>query len=299
MNIFSEELRSNKAVLRFDVVGGPARDKIVEDRSFLDYRLGSVDVTKEITKEKADILWNYEASEKNIKYVNNQLILDGFWEEGELNKIMVSMLANEMDKCGLHPFHSSSVIYKGKCILLVGGENNHGKSMTQLEGCRRGASIFSTETTVTDNDGTALYGSKNIYVRKRAKGTERSDIPDQDQGVVMFFGEEPKMEMSYDPCHIDLAIMPGIDGHFDTQVTPMNQFEASYQSYHSLMNFFGLNQLLCGKYGLAMPIVDTDERRQARASFCAKFAAERPYFMIRAKTPQIVFDKIEEILETL
>lgn len=299
MIVFSEELRSNKAVLRFDVVGGPARDKIVEDRSFLDYRLGSVDVTTEITKKNADIVWNYDTVDKNINYVNGQLVLDGFWEEGELNKIMVSMLANEMDKCGLHPFHSSSVVYKGKCILLVGGENNHGKSMTQLEGCRRGASIFSTETTVTDEYGLALYGSKNIYVRKRAKGTERSDLPDQDQGVVMFFGEEPHMEMAYDPCHVDLAIMPGIDGHFETQVSPMNQFEASYQSYHSLMNFFGLNQLLCGKYGLAMPIIDEDERRQARARFCAKFAAGRPYYMIRAKTPQILFDKIEEILETV
>ena len=79
----------------------------------------------------------------------------------------------------------------------------------------------------------------------------------------------------------------------------MNQLEASYQSYHSLMNFFGLNQLLCGNYGLAMPIIDDEERRQARARFCAKFAAGRPYYMIRAKTPGIVFDKIEEILKSL
>ena len=93
--------------------------------------------------------------------------------------------------------------------------------------------------------------------------------------------------------------MPGIDGHFDTQVTRMNQFEASYQSYHSLMNFFGLNQLLCGETGLAMPIVDSDERRQARARFCAKFASSMPYYIIRAKSPQIVFDEIDNILATL
>lgn len=52
----------------------------------------------------------------------------------------------------------------------------------------------------------------------------------------------------------------------------MGQFEAAYQSYHSMMNFFGLNQLLCGKHGLVMPIVDTDERRQDRGAFCAKYA---------------------------
>lgn len=297
MGVFSEQLASNKAVLRFDVVGGPERDKIAEDMSFLNYRLGTVEVSSEITKDKPDIIWNYDAPEKGISFENEQLTLNGFWEEGELNKIMVSMLANEMDKCGLHPFHSSSIIYKGKGILLVGGENNHGKSMSQLEGCARGASIFSTETTVTDDTGLALYGSKNIYVRKRAKGTERSDLADQDQGVTMFFGKEPEMNMTYDPCRMELAILPCIDGHFQTEVKKMGQFEAAYQSYHSLMNFFGLNQLLCGVNGLAMPVVDNDPvRRQKRAKFCAEFAASMPYYMIRAKTPQILFDEIEKIM---
>ena len=299
MNVYAEQLSSGTAVIRFDVAGGPKRDRLVEDDTFLNYRLGEVKVDRTITKEKPDIIWHYDEEEKSIDYVNGQLVLKSLWEEGELNKIMVTMLANEMDLCGLHPFHSSSVLYKDKMILLVGGENNHGKSMSQLEGCRRGAMIFSTETTVTDDSGLALYGSKNLYVRKRAKGTERSDLPDQDEGVAKFFDKEPGMKMTYDAAHIDLAIMPGIDGHFDTRVTKMIQFEAAYQSYHSLMNFFGLNQLLCGKTGLVMPIVDTDERRQARGRFCAKFAAGRPYYMIRAKTPQIVFDEIDKILETL
>ena len=196
------------------------------------------------------------------------------------------MLANEMDRVGLHPFHSSSVVYKGHGILLVGGENNHGKSMTQLEGCRRGASIFSTETTVMDHEtGIALYGSKNIYVRKRAKGTERSDLADQDEGVKMFFGDEPEMPMCYEPTNMDLAVMPCIDGWFKTEVKPMGQFEAAYQSYHSMMNFFGLNQLLCGKHGLVMPIVDTDQRRQDRGAFCAKYAAGRPLLYDPGQVP--------------
>ena len=296
MKVFSTELSSDKAVLRFDIIGGPDRDRIVEDDTFLNYRLGAVKVSQEITKDRPDIIWDCDKEVKTIVYEDEQLKLTGFWEEGELNKIMVTMLANEMDKCGLHPFHSSSVLYKGKMILLVGGENNHGKSMTQLEACRRGGAVFSTETTVMNDDGLALYGSKNVYVRKRAKGTERSDLPDQDQGVAKFFDKEPEMKMIYDPSEIDLAIMPCIDGHFDTQVTKMNQFESSYQSYHSMMNFFGLNQLLCGKYGLAMPIVDTDERRQARAKFCATFASGRPYYMMRAKTPQIILDEIDKIL---
>lgn len=300
MSTFTEQISSNRAVIRFDVVGGPERTQVAEDMSFLNYRLGAVEVSHQVTKEHPDIIWYYDEKVKSIRHENNQLILTSFWEEGELNKIMVTMLANEMDKCGLHPFHSSSVVYKGHGILLVGGENNHGKSMTQLEGCKRGAEIFSTETTVMDHEtGIALYGSKNIYVRKRAKGTERSDLADQDEGVKMFFGDEPEMPMCYEPKQMDLAIMPCIDGWFKTDVKPMGQFEASYQSYHSMMNFFGLNQLLCGKFGLAMPIVDTDERRQDRAAFCARYAAGRPYYMVRAKTPQLVFDEIDKLMEQL
>lgn len=300
MSTFSEQISSNKAVIRFDVVGGPERTAVAEDMSFLNYRLGSVEVSHQITKEAPDIVWYYDDAVKSIRYENGQLILTSFWEEGELNKIMVTMLANEMDKVGLHPFHSSSVVYKGHGILLVGGENNHGKSMSQLEGCRRGASIFSTETTVMDHEtGIALYGSKNVYVRKRAKGTERSDLADQDEGVKMFFGDEPEMPMCYDPTNMELAVMPCIDGWFKTEVKPMGQFEAAYQSYHSMMNFFGLNQLLCGKYGLVMPIVDTDARRQDRGAFCAKYAAGRPYFMIRAKSPQLLFDEIDKLMDQL
>ena len=103
-------------------------------------------------RETPDIIWYYDDAVKSIRYENGQLILTSFWEEGELNKIMVTMLANEMDRVGLHPFHSSSVVYKGHGILLVGGENNHGKSMTQPGGLPPGASIFSTETTVMDHE---------------------------------------------------------------------------------------------------------------------------------------------------
>jgi len=296
MNTYSEEISSNKAVVRIDVVSEVKRSFVVEDDTFLNYRLADVQVSKKITKSKADIIWNVDADVKNIEYKDHILTLDGAWEEGELNKIMVTMLANEMEESGLHPFHSSCVVYKGKTILLVGGENNHGKSMSQLEGCRRGGYIFSTETTVTDEEGIALYGSKNVYIRKRAKGTERSDVPNQDEGVLKFWDKEPEMKYMDGPLKIDIAVVPSIDGHFDTQVVPMEIFEKCYQTFHSLMNFMGLNQLLCGKYGLVMPIIDTDEKRKRRGKFCKKFCDPIPYYMIRAKSPQILFDEIEKLI---
>ena len=51
MSTFSEQISSNKAALRFDVIGGPKRTAVAEDMSFLNYRLGSVEVSHEITKE--------------------------------------------------------------------------------------------------------------------------------------------------------------------------------------------------------------------------------------------------------
>lgn len=299
MHTYTEELKSNRARIRFDVVSAEPKSFIVEDDTFLNYRLGAVEVEKNATKDRPDIIWFPDEQKKGINYEDLQLTLRGRWEEGELNKIMVTMLANEMDLSGLHPFHSSAVNYKGKTILLVGGENNHGKSMSQLEGCRRGGKIFSTETTVTDDTGLALYGSKNVYIRKRAKGTERSDLPSQDEGVLKFWDREPAMEYIDGPLKIDLAVMPGIDGHFDTQVKEMAIFERCYQSFHSVMNFFGLNQLLDGENGLVMPIVDSNERRQARGAFIRRFCDDLPFYMIRARTPQILFDEVEKILDNL
>ena len=126
-----------------------------------------------------------------------------------------------------------------------------------------------------------------------------SSLPHQDEGVKMFFGDEPTMEMRDEPIQMDLAIMPCIDGWFKTEVKQMGQFEAAYQSYHSMMNFFGMNQLLSGGDGLVMPIIDEEDRRQARGAFCAKYAAGRPYFMVRAKTPQLVLDEIDKLMEQL
>ena len=105
MNVYTEQVSSSKALIRFDIIGGPERSKLVEDDSFLNYRLGTVNVSNTITKEKPDINWYYDDAEKSIEYAGGVLTLRSFWEEGELNKIMVTMLANEMDKCGLHPFH--------------------------------------------------------------------------------------------------------------------------------------------------------------------------------------------------
>ncbi len=295
MNTLTEEFYSGKAALRIDVKSEERRDHVLDDMTFMNYRLAEVSSRREATKDKPDIVWDKTKSSKAIAYKGGQLFVDGDWGQGELNKIIVSMHTLQMESAGLHPFHSSSVRYKDRTILFLGGESNHGKSMSQIEGCRRGGLLISTETTVTDERGWAIMGSKSVYLRQRAKGTERADIPNQDEGVSKFFDGDPEYVPYTEPTNIDLVVMPGIDGHFDTKVVEMIRFEREYQTFHSLMNYFGLNQLL-SENGIIMPVIDTDERRSRRGDFCSRFAKDRPYFMIRARTPQILFDEIEKIL---
>jgi hypothetical protein len=73
----------------------------------------------------------------------------------------------------------------------------------------------------------------------------------------------------------------------------MIPFEKEYQTYHSLMNYFGLHQLLAP--GLPMPVIDTDDLRFKRADFCRRFT-RRPYYIIRGRDPQVVLDEVERLL---
>jgi hypothetical protein len=289
----SEEMSCGAARLRIDVHGPEPLEHVLEEMSFLDYRLASVRIEPETTRPAPDMVWYQGAGEKAIRYESETLILDGQWFQGELQKIVVSMLALRMETVGFHPFHASGIRYRDRTIMFLGGESNHGKTMSQIEGCRRGGLVVSTETTVTDERGWAVMGSKSVFLRKRAKGTERSDLPSQDEGVAKFFDKTPEFIPYNEPSNVDLVILPSIDGNFDTRVIEMIPFEREYQTYHSLMNYFGLNQLLAS--GLSMPIIDTDELRVKRADFCHRFA-QRPYYLIRAKNPQLLLDEVERWL---
>lgn len=292
----SEEMSAGDARMRIDVHGSSDLEHVLDDMSFLNYRLADVAVSREVTRPTPDVVWYRDAPDKGIRYQDGTLILSGEWFQGELQKIIVSMLALRMEMVGLHPFHASGVRYRDRTIMFLSGEANHGKTMSQIEGCRRGGLVVSTETLVTDERGWAVMGSKNVFLRQRAKGTERSDLPSQDQGVAKFFDTTPQFVNYEQPSDVDLVVLPSIDGNFDTAVLEMIPFEREYQTYHSVMNYLGLNQLLAP--GLAMPIIDTDELRARRADFVHRFA-RRPYYLIRARNPQLILDEVERLLPGL
>ncbi len=260
--------------------------------TFLNYRLADVRISPDVTVAGPDILWLRDAP-KGIAYDGRTMTFSGPWPAGPIQKVVVTMLALRMEAVGLHPFHASAVRYRGRTVLFLGGESNHGKSMGQIEACQRGALLVSTETTVIDETGVAVVGSKEPFLKKRTEGTERADKAAPDRGVEKFFGALPSWEIHTEPSNVDVVIVPAIDGNFDPSTVEMIPFERQFQTFHSLQNYFLLNELLAP--GFAMPLVDTDPLRAARVDFVRRFA-ERPYFFIRAATPQVLLDEMDQVL---
>ena len=291
--VLSQEMSAGPARLRVDVLGGPARESIVNDMDFLNYRLAAVTMEDTVSLGAPDVIWDVEA-DTNISYDGHAMKLSGEWSAGAIQKVLVTMLALRMEAKGYHPSHSSAVRYEGKSILFLGGESNHGKSMGQIEACRRGGLLISTETTVIDEDINAVMGSKSVFLReKRAKGTERADKAAPTQGVNKFWGDMPTWDEYPDISEIDVVVLPAIDGNFDPSTKKLGDFESQFQALHSLQNYFLTNELLAP--GFPMPLTDTEALRKARAQFCLKFG-DRPFYFVRAATPQVLMDEVDKVL---
>jgi hypothetical protein len=288
----TEEMSAGNARLRVDVYGGEPREHVLEDLNFLNYRLADVRISPEVTLAESDIVWRQDG-ERSIAYDGRAMHFTGPWPAGPIQKVVVTMLALRMESVGLHPFHASAVRYRDKTVMFLGGESNHGKSMGQIEACRRGALLVSTETTVVDEAGRVVAGSREPFLKKRTEGTERADKAAPDRAVEKFFGELPSWTIHDQASVVDVVVVPAIDGNFDPSCAPMIPFERQFQTLHSLQNYFLLNELLAT--GQPMPIVDTDALRKARAAFVARFS-ERPYYFVRAATPQVLMDEVDKVL---
>jgi hypothetical protein len=288
----SEEFSAGPARLRVDVLGSNPVESVLEDMAFLDYRLADVTMTTEPTLPDADITWDQDA-EKSVAYDGRRMTFGGPWPPGPIQKVIVTMLALRLEAAGLHPFHASAVRYRDRTILFLGGESNHGKSMGQIEACRRGALLVSTETTIIDEHGTAVYGSRRPVLKRRTEGTERADKAAPERGVQKFFGDMPTWTIHEEPSRVDAVIVPAIDGNFDPSCAEMIPFERQFQTFHSVQNYFLTNELLAP--GLPMPLVDTDGLRASRADFVLRFS-ERPYYFVRAATPQVLLDEVDKVL---
>jgi hypothetical protein len=288
----SEELSSGPARMRVDLRGAHLPEHALDDMGFLNYRLADVRIEPVVTVDRPDIVWD-QGGEQSIRYDGRTMMLTGNWASGPLQKVAVSMLALRLEDKGLHPFHASAVRYREKTLMFLGGESNHGKSMCQIEACRRGGSLVATETTILDEDGRAIMGSQDVFIKKRVEGTERADKEAPMRGVEKFFGQMPSWDRYDVPSVVDVVVVPAIDGNFGSSLTRMIPFERQFQTLHSMQNYFLLNELLAPRW--PMPIVDTDERRRTRALFAEAFC-ERPFYFVRAPTPQALMDEVDAVI---
>jgi hypothetical protein len=262
----SQEFVAGPARIRFDVLGTEPVDTALADKDFLDYRLADVRIETEPTLDAPDIVWERDA-EKSIEYDGRWMTFRGDWASGPIQKVVVTMLALRLEEKGLHPFHASAVRYRDTTVLFLGG--------------------------VIDEEGRVIDGSKHPFLKKRNVGTERADKAAPERGVEKFFGGMPTWEIYREKAPVDVVIVPAIDGNFDPSTVEMIPFERQFQSFHSLQNYFLLNELLAP--GHPMPVVDTIERRAARAAFIDRFT-QRPFHFVRAATPQVLLDEVERVL---
>jgi hypothetical protein len=288
----SEELTCGPARLRVDYHGDEAREHFLDDLNFLNYRLADVAMTPDVKLAAPDIVWRSDG-EKSVAYDGRTMTFVGSWPAGPLQKAVVALLALRLEAAGLHPFHASAVHYRGKTLMFLGGESNHGKSMGQIEACRRGGSLVATETAVVDEAGRVVMGSKDVYLKKRTEGTERVDKAAPQAGVAKFFGGLPEWGLYDGRPEVSVVVVPSIDGNFDPGISEMIPFERQYQTLYSLQNYFLLNELLAP--GWPIPIVDTEPLRHARARFIERFSV-RPYYFVRAATPQVLMDQVDQVL---
>ncbi|MBI5157964.1 MAG: hypothetical protein HZA58_08140 [Acidimicrobiia bacterium] len=293
MSQLTEQMSAGPARIRVDVTGTKVPEHVLESMEFLNYRLAEVRVDPQVTLGDPDLVWNLDAP-LSVEWDGRTMRFDGPWAVGPIQKAIISLLTLKLEDHGLHPFHSAAVRYHGKTVLLLGGESNHGKSMSQIEACRRGGQLISTETTVIDEKGVAVLGSKTVFIKNREKGTERADKAAPERGAQIFFGDTMPTWTEYrDASNVDVVLVPAIDGNFDPSLKEMIPYEREYQSLHSVQNYLHLNELLVS--GWPMPVVDTVERRRSRAAFLGTFCV-RPYYMIRAANPQALMDEADKVL---
>ncbi len=138
-----------------------------------------------------------------------------------------------------------------------------------------------------------MKGSKEPFIKKRTEGTERADKAAPERGVAKFFGAMPTWQHYEEPSNVDVVVVPAIDGNFDPSLAEMIPFERQFQTLHSLQNYFLLNELLAAD--LPMPMVDAEPLRRARAGWVARFS-DRPYYFVRAATPQVLMDEVDRVL---
>ena len=96
----SEQFSACGAPLRVDVYGSTPREHVLDDLSFLNYRLADVVISPDVTVATPDIVWQSDGA-KGVSYDGSTLTFTGDWPAGPLQKAIVTMLTLRLEERGL------------------------------------------------------------------------------------------------------------------------------------------------------------------------------------------------------
>jgi hypothetical protein len=124
MSQLTEQMSTGPARIRVDVTGKKVPEHVLESMEFLNYRLAEVKVDPKVTVADPDLTWNLDSPALSVRWDGRTMRFEGAWAVGPIQKALISLLALRLEEQGLHPFHSAAVRYRGKTVLLLGGESN-------------------------------------------------------------------------------------------------------------------------------------------------------------------------------
>ena len=287
----SEEFTCGPARLRVDIHGSTQLEHVLEDMNFLNYRLAEVHIAASVTQPEADLVWHQDG-EQSVSYDGRRMTFTGAWNSGPIQKVIVTLLALRLEEHGLHPFHASAVRYRGRTILFMGASRTTASRWARSRpAARREARVHRD-----DRDRRIGHGDPRVegaVPQEATRAPSARTRPRPRRAGRQVLRRHADWEIHADPTPVDVVVLPAIDGNFAPSLAEMIPFERQFQTLHSLQNYFLLNELLAP--GHPMPMVDTESLRKARAGFVERFA-ERPYYFVRAATPQVLLDEVERVI---
>jgi hypothetical protein len=81
--VLSEVMAAGPARVRIDVLGDQPREHVLDDMSFMNYRLADVRLAPVELVDEPDIVWN-QAGEKRIAYDGRRMTFTGDWPAGPI-----------------------------------------------------------------------------------------------------------------------------------------------------------------------------------------------------------------------
>ena len=192
----SEEMSAGAARLRVDVYGGEPREHVLDDLTFLNYRLADVRISPDGDAGGAGHRLAPGRREGDRLRRSRRMTFTGPWPAGPIQKVIVTMLALRMEAVGLHPFHASAVRYRGKTRPLP----RRRVEPRQVDGPDRGLPPRRAARSHRD-DGHRRGRPRRRWARSRHvpqeadRGHRAADKAAPKRGVEKFFGEMPTWGM--------------------------------------------------------------------------------------------------------